>query len=191
MEPVLIQDETFEQIDYSIKALPKGEYDNCQFTNCNFSNANFSECEFSDCTFNSCNLSLAKLTKTTFRNIRFKDCKLLGLLFNDCNQFGLSFYLDNCNLTHASFYQTKLKKSNFKNTLFQEVDFVECDLSQSIFYNCDFSKAVFENTILEKVDLHTSYNYSINPETNNIKKAKFSLSGLAGLLDKYDIIIES
>jgi hypothetical protein len=38
--------------------------------------------------------------------------------------------------------------------------------------------------------LRTSYNYSINPEVNRIKKAKFSTTGIAGLLHKYDIEIE-
>jgi hypothetical protein len=43
---------------------------------------------------------------------------------------------------------------------------------------------------LEKADFRTAFNYSINPETNRIKKAKFSKEGLNGLLDKYDIEIE-
>jgi len=48
---------------------------------------------------------------------------------------------------------------------------------------------VFENTILEKVDFSTSFNYSIDPEMNKIKKAKFSLPEVIGLLNKYDIEI--
>lgn len=47
-----------------------------------------------------------------------------------------------------------------------------------------------ENTILEKSDFQTSYNYSIDPEINRIKKAKFSFQGAVGLLDKYDIEVE-
>jgi hypothetical protein len=50
--------------------------------------------------------------------------------------------------------------------------------------------ARFENTIIEKADLRTSYNYSIDPENNRIKKAKFSLAQIAGLLDKYNIEID-
>jgi hypothetical protein len=48
-------------------------------------------------------------------------------------------------------------------------------------------RATFENTIIEKVDFRTSYNYSIDLEINKVKKAKFSLTGVVGLLDKYDI----
>jgi uncharacterized protein YjbI with pentapeptide repeats len=84
----------------------------------------------------------------------------------------------------------KLKKTRFKNSNLSEVDFTEADLTNSLFENCDLSGARFERTILEKADLSTSHNYSIDPELNKIKKAKFSILGIAGLLDKYDIEIE-
>ena len=63
-------------------------------------------------------------------------------------------------------------------------------MTSSAFENCDMKRAAFENTIIEKVDFRTSYNYSIDPESNRIKKAKFSLTGIVGLLDKYDIEID-
>lgn len=43
---------------------------------------------------------------------------------------------------------------------------------------------------MEKADFRTSYNFSIDPDVNRIKKAKFSLDGVRGLLDKYDIQID-
>ncbi|HWY33074.1 MAG TPA: pentapeptide repeat-containing protein, partial [Nitrosopumilaceae archaeon] len=88
------------------------------------------------------------------------------------------------------FYKTKLKKTAFKNSTIQEADFSECDLTNAIFENCDLTGATFVNTNLEKADFRTSFNYSIDPELNRIKKAKFSLHGIVGLLDKYDIEIE-
>ena len=59
-----------------------------------------------------------------------------------------------------------------------------------MFDHCDLSQAVFDRTILEKADFRTSYNYSIDPENNKIKKAKFSMTGISGLLAKYDIEVE-
>ena len=82
------------------------------------------------------------------------------------------------------------RKTIFRNSKLQETDFSECDLSNSMFDNCDFSGAIFDNTILEKADFCTSFNYLIDPETNRIKKARFSQAGIAGLLAKYDIEIE-
>jgi fluoroquinolone resistance protein len=84
----------------------------------------------------------------------------------------------------------KIKKTIFKNSQLQETDFAETDLTSAVFDNCNLTQAVFDHTTLEKADFRTSYNYSIDPEINRIKKAKFSILGVSGLLDKYDIDIE-
>ncbi|HET6539095.1 MAG TPA: pentapeptide repeat-containing protein, partial [Chryseolinea sp.] len=89
----------------------------------------------------------------------------------------------------SSFYKTKIKRTFFKNSQLREADFTECDLTSCLFENCDLTRATFDNTIIEKADFLTSYNYSIDPEKNRLKKAKFSLHGVSGLLDKYDIEI--
>jgi uncharacterized protein YjbI with pentapeptide repeats len=115
---------------------------------------------------------------------------MLGLRFDTCNEFGLSFSFDSCQLNHSSFYKTKIKKTIFKNSQLQEVDFAACGLTSAVFENCDLSGAVFENTDIEKADFRTSYNYSIDPEINRITKARFSILGVSGLLEKYNIIIE-
>jgi uncharacterized protein YjbI with pentapeptide repeats len=143
-----------------------------------------------ECEFENCNMSMAKLTKTVLRDIRFRNCKMLGLHFDNCNELGMSVYFDNCNLNHSSFYRTKLKKTIFRNLKLHEVDFTGCDLTGSVFENCDLMGATFESTIIEKADFRTSFNYSIDLEKNRIKKARFSLAGIAGLLDKYDIEID-
>ena len=84
-----------------------------------------------------------------------------------------------------------LKKAVFKDSQLQEVDFVEVDLTSALFQNCDLSGAVFERTLLEKADFRTSYNYTLDPEANRIRKAKFSSKEVLGLLDKFDIDIEN
>jgi uncharacterized protein YjbI with pentapeptide repeats len=83
-----------------------------------------------------------------------------------------------------------LKNTQFIHSSIREVDFTEADLTNSRFENCDLFKAAFDQTILEKVDFRSSYNYSIDPEINRIKKSKFSVAGIQGLLTKYDIEIE-
>jgi len=190
MESLFVEEKKFEKIDFTKSNLAKGEYEYCTFIHCDFSNTDLSHIKFIECEFNSCNLSLVKLVQTVFRDIEFKDCKMLGLQFENCSEFGLSFNFEGCTLNHSAFYKTKIKKTNFKNVQLQEVDFTECDLTGSTFYQCDLSKAVFANTILEKTDFRTSYNYSINPEINKLKKARFSLSSVTGLLDKYDIEVD-
>ena len=83
-----------------------------------------------------------------------------------------------------------LKKTNYRVCSLHEVEFTEADLNNASFDNCDLFRATFRNTILESADFRTAYNYSIDPEVNRLKKAKFSLAGIVGLLDKYDIEIE-
>jgi len=72
----------------------------------------------------------------------------------------------------------------------RQVDLTECDLSQAVLEGCDLADAVFERTILEKADLRGALNYSIDPAMNRVKKARFSLEGLPGLLIKFDILVE-
>lgn len=186
MEEVFFQDQSFNNINL----LQKGEYDNCGFNQCDFSNSNLSGYKFTDCLFNSCNLSLTKLDKTTFQQVHFKNSKLLGLRFDTCNEFGLSFSFEGCQLNHASFYKTKIKKTIFKNSQLEAVDFANAVLTEAVFENCDLTQAVFDQTHLEKADFRTATNYTIEPENNTIKKAKFSLQGVVGLLEKYNIVIE-
>lgn len=189
MQKVFIGEVYDKQINAN-EPLIFGEYENCTFKNCDFSNADLSEFIFTDCTFIACNLSLVVLNQTALRNTQFVDSKLLGVHFDDCNTFGLSFRFDNCQLTHSSFYKRKIRQTQFKDSVLHEVDFTASDLSSSIFDNCDLAGAMFDGTILERCDFTRSYNYDIDAELNRIKKAKFSIPGVLGLLSKYDIVIE-
>jgi hypothetical protein len=48
---------------------------------------------------------------------------------------------------------------------------------------------MFAQTNLRKADFRTSYNFTINPENNQITGAKFSMETLPGLLQQYKIEI--
>ena len=190
MDRIYTEGQTYTGADFSASPLPCGDYENCIFITCNFSNADLSGFQFNDCSFTGCNLSNAKLIQTAFREIQFKGCKLTGLHFDNCHDFLFAAAFDNCTLNLSSFYQKKLANTSFINCILHEVDFTASDLSKALFNSCDLSGSIFDNTILEKADFRTSYNYIINPEINHIKKAKFSISGVPGLLYQYNIEIE-
>jgi len=114
----------------------------------------------------------------------------VGLNFNDCNKFILSFNFENCQLNFSVFHRLVLKNMEFKNCNLSEADFTKTDLTNSTFYDCDLAGTIFQNSMLEKVDFTTSYNYTIDPEINKLKKTRFAITGIAGLLSKYDIIIK-
>lgn len=180
---------TFEKIDYTTDKFAKGEYEECTFISCNLSGADLSSTRFSDCTFRDCNMGNAKFGGTVMNNVTFLGCKLLGLHFGDCDRVLFSVSFTDCILNYSSFFKMPLKKTTLKNCQVHEADLTETDLSATIFDNCDLQKTLFERTNLEKADLRTSYNYSIDPEKNKLKKARFSMQGLAGLLHKYDIVV--
>jgi fluoroquinolone resistance protein len=198
MKQVFVEEKTFDKIDFTQNPLSKGEYEYCTFLNCDLSYANLSDLKFLECEFSGCNISLAKLNQTALTDIQFKNCKMLGLDFSGCNEFGFVVKFDTCILDNSLFYdpnspikkRVRLKQTVFNNSQLHDVDFTECDLSAAVFDNCDLTRAIFQYTILEKADFRTAFNYSIDPELNRIKKAKFSRSGLAGLLDKYDLELE-
>lgn len=186
----MTENKHFEKTDYNVNNLPKGEYENCTFVNCNFYEADLLNITFRECKFDSCDFSLAKLKNTTLSDVSFAGCKLVGVQFDECKEFLLSLDFENCVLKLAVFYKLKLKKTCFKNCNLQETDFTEADLSGAEFDNCDLQRTIFHRTNLEKTDFRTSFHYSIDPEINRIKKARFSKAGIAGLLDKYAIEIE-
>ncbi len=97
---------------------------------------------------------------------------------------------ETCQLNLSSFYKLTLKGTYLTDCNLTEVDFTEADLTGSIFNNCNLNGTIFDKSVLEKVDFRTSNNFTIDPEKNQIKKAKFSKSSISGLLDKYDIEID-
>jgi uncharacterized protein YjbI with pentapeptide repeats len=129
------------------------------------------------------------MKSTALRDVTFLNCKLLGVRFDECNEFLFSVHFENCMLKFSSFHKLKLKQTRFQTCNLQEVDLAEADLTGSVFETCDLQRTLFDHTNLEKVDFRSSFNYSIDPEKNRIKKAKFSHEGAWGLLDKYDIEI--
>jgi fluoroquinolone resistance protein len=182
--------QTFDKIEISLANLEKGEYESCVFKNCNFYSADLSGFIFRECKFNDCDLSMVKLKNSIISNTYFKSCKLFGVQFNECNTFLFSTGFESCILKWSVFTKLRLKKIIFSNCDLQEADFTETDLSGSAFKNCDLIRTVFYSTNLEHADFTSAYNYSFDPERNRIKKARFSQSGVIGLLDKYNIEIE-
>ncbi|RYG04972.1 MAG: pentapeptide repeat-containing protein [Chitinophagaceae bacterium] len=183
------EDQKFNGIDYTKEKFETGEYEYCEFNNCNFAGVNLSDSNFVECIFTGCNITNCKVTNVTFNNVKFVESKVIGINFENCNEFLFSVSFDNCTLNFSSFYKRSLKKTVFDHSVLQETDFTDADLSGSSFNKCNLHLTKFENTNLEKADFRTSFNYALNPEQNKIKKAKFSIDGLAGLLVKYDIVV--
>jgi uncharacterized protein YjbI with pentapeptide repeats len=80
-----------------------------------------------------------------------------------------------------------MKKTVFSHCSLQECDFTETQLTEAVFEGANLRDAKFENTILEKADFRTAMNYSIDPDINKIRKAKFAYPAVLALLQKHGI----
>lgn len=133
---------------------------------------------------------MIQFNNTGLKNVEFTGCKLAGINFSHCNDFLFQVSFTNCQLDYCTFFKKKMTKTPFIGCSMKEMQFENVDLSQALFRDCNLMESSFVNTILEKADFRTASYYTIDPELNRMKKAKFSQSGIAGLLGKYGIDIE-
>ena len=175
--------------DFSKKSLEGRTFTSCSFNSCDFSESILRNAKFCTCTFVNCNLSLPKLDACRFQDARFIECKIVGAEFFKCEKIFFSASFKKCllhycnfsdlNMKNTSFNGSHLKENHFTNTSLSGADFTDTDLSGTIFHNCDLCKADFSRAM----------RYDIDPQTNKIKKAKFSLPEVIGLLRGFDITI--
>jgi uncharacterized protein YjbI with pentapeptide repeats len=191
MESRYEADQTFNDIHYSEEKLSECEYEYCTFRNCEFSKAKIFNSHFLETEFIGCNFSNANLSQSLFQEVTFNHCKMVGIGFSECNSFNFAAIFENCQLNYCSFYKVDLSRTQFIKCQLKEADFTEANIKNVKIYECDLLHARFENTNLEKADLTNSFNYSINPEINRIKGAVFTFPEVIGLLDTFDIQINS
>jgi len=185
-----IIEQNFNEITFGTEDIIYKDFERCTFNNCDFSACNYTGVAFIDCTFISCNFYEAKINYVAFRGALFTDCDLNGVNFSMCDPLLFEVEFKDCILDYAKFYTLKIKGTIFSNCSLIAVDFMNTDLTGVIFDNCNLHKAVFIDTIANKADFTTSYNFSIDPERNKLKRAIFSEVGLKGLLHKYDLIVK-
>jgi uncharacterized protein YjbI with pentapeptide repeats len=185
-----VTDEVFTRDDQPDLTLPVATYDGCRFQQLDFSGQDFSGFQFIDCSFEDCNLAGVKLGGTCFRDARFQRCKMVGLHFEDCHAIFFDAHFADCVLDLSSFFRRKLAGKTFSGCSLKEVDFTEADLEGVSFAGADLQSAVFDQTNLDKADFRGAIGFVIDPERNRLKKSRFAIEGLPGLLGKYDLSIE-
>ena len=177
---------TYKDLDFRVIELDE-EYFHCTFQHCDFTEIIFGKVNFEACRFVSCNLCLTKMSGTSWNKVAFESCKLTGANFSASNKFTFSVAFNECNLQYASFQGLNMQDTHFDKCRIVETDFGQCNLKKSVFKDCDMTRSIFLKTNLEEADFSTAYNYLINPNENRMKKAKFALQGLPGLLAVYGI----
>lgn len=185
-----MENKELANIDYTKSSLEE-EYYRCTFKNCNFSGIRIGKVLFEQCRFEHCNLSLVMASNTSWQEVTFYECKMTGTNLAASNGFSLSFTFEGCILSYAIFQELKLQGTHFTKCILQEAEFSGANLSGAVFKECDLSRTVFQHTNLEGADFTTALYYSINPNLNRVRKARFSRFGLEGLLGSFGIEIVS
>ncbi|UOQ54011.1 pentapeptide repeat-containing protein [Hymenobacter cellulosivorans] len=181
----------FERWDArALAAHPEPEFEQCHFIGCDFSGAQLGQFRFADCLFERCNLSSAAMAGASLQNVAFTDCKLSGVQFAACRDFLFEVQFQGCQLHYASFFGKKLRNTRFVNCSLTDADFTSADLTDAAFQDCTLRGAVFRSTQLVGADFTTASEFSIDPDGNTLTKARFTLTGLLGLVDKYGVIVE-
>lgn len=183
----MTENKKIEKINFTTVP-PDDEYYQCSFENCDFSNLVIANTYFDECSFKHCNFTLAKFTNN-LREVTFTECKLTGTDFSGISKFSQSFRFEKSHMQYASFMGIKMKNAYFDNCIIHEAYFEDTNLTSSVFHQCDLERASFFNTNLEKVDFSTSFNFTINPSVNKLKKAIFAESELKGLVAHLNIVI--
>jgi fluoroquinolone resistance protein len=187
--------EGFSNLDLSEETLRGVVADGCHFDGCTFSEAELAGCRFINCRFTNCDLSLVKVPKSLFIGTEFKDCRASGVDWTAAvdpeTKLGeLSVRFDGCQIDYSVFFGLSLKEAGFAKCSAKSVDFSEADLTNADLHGTDFEEARFHQTELEGANLVGAKNYVIDPQSNNIRKAKFSYPEVMSLFELMDIEIE-
>ncbi|GAA4043780.1 hypothetical protein GCM10022409_32310 [Hymenobacter glaciei] len=189
-KPTYFPDENVAERWDACHLLGHTEFDEFRFVGCDFGGADLRRLRFTDCRFEHCNLTTAQLAGTAFQNVAFDDCKLMGLQFGACRDMLFGVHFDQCQLRYASFAGRSMAGTRFVGCQLEDADFADADLSNAAFEDCALGGAVFQNTKLLGADFRTATGFIIDPETNPLTGAHFTLAGLLGVVARYNLVVE-
>ncbi len=129
------------------------------------------------------------MSSTSWNHVHFEGCKMTGITFSGCNRFTFSVAFSRCQLQYASFQGLNMQGVFFHDSQLDEADFSECNLKKVDFSGSRLERALFLHSNLEEADFSLATGYTIHPTENQMKKARFSVQGLHGLLEGFGIEI--
>lgn len=184
----------FIDLDCQHHEIQNSRFENCSFINCILDNSQIKKCTFLECDFKSCSINLVKLTGSSFMDTEFKDCKMQGINWTEITFpyviLTSPVFFNTCDISYSSFYELKLPGISILECKAHDADFRSADLSNSDLSGTDFQNAEFNHTNLKDADFRSSVNYRLDPTSNNIINARFSLPEVISLLAAFKIKID-
>ena len=182
--------QTFEKLVLDRELLRDKDFQNCRFLKCDLRNCDLAGSEFSDCIFEHCVLSLSKFAQCRLKGVRFSGSKLLGLDLSKCAARFLELGFKDCLIDACNFSALPLSKTRFEDCAIRGCVFGETDLTKAVFADCDLEGSVFHGAKLRDADFTSARNYFLDPKTNDVAGARFSLPEAVSLLAAFNIKIE-
>lgn len=173
--------------DFSNRSLHDRRFLGCLFKNCIFSKTGMQNALFSSCRFLNCSINLPKLEGCRFQSAHFKECKITGAEFFVAERRFFSPTFEKSLLYFCNFSGLNLKNSRFQKCQLKECHFTDSNLSGVSFDECNLSGTIFHSCDMKKADFTSAEAYIIDPRTNGIQGARFSLPEAVGLLRGLDI----
>lgn len=165
----------FQSVNFSEMDLTEQTFENCTFVKCRFLNMTIASASFQDCVFEECEIVVVKLHGVALSNTVFKLSLIRGVNFSDCSDFGFSPEFHGCVINHCVLDRKKLRKGVFAGSQLADCDLIACDFREVDFSNTTFARVNIQDCNFEKADFRTSTGYVMNPATNKVRGARFSL----------------
>jgi uncharacterized protein YjbI with pentapeptide repeats len=181
---------TWDRKDFSGESLEGSTFGNCTFTGCDFSGLKLSATRFEDCRFVECNLANVTVDHTRFDGVTFEACKLVGLNFGASDPLVFGLTLNRCLLRYVNFSQMRWKKAVVTDCDAVDSDFRGAKLAQADFTRTRFRTCRFHTADLTGADFRFAEGYDLDPRTETLKKARFSLPEAMNLLAPFEILVD-
>ncbi|HIW97615.1 MAG TPA: pentapeptide repeat-containing protein [Candidatus Tidjanibacter gallistercoris] len=191
MEKTLVHNKTFRK-ETDTAFLREGTVcDGCTFDRCTVAGRHLNGIVLLDCRFDGCDFSLSSLAGTVTDGVAFSGCKMTGVAFGErSGTCRLSASFAECILDNALFQYLEAPRSMFRHCRMRGTVFDRCMMKETLFEMCDMHEASFSDCDLTGTDFLTSDGFTLDPETNRLRGARFAVASLPGLLAKYRIKTE-
>jgi fluoroquinolone resistance protein len=164
----------FDSADLESADLANREFYACTFRGLNLQQTRWEGSRLEDCVFEGCDLTRMLPARLSLRGVEFKDCKLMGIDWTHVAPHP-DVAFNQCNLRYASFVDTSMRKTRFRQCVMDEANWVQVDLSESVFEECRFSGTRFDGCNLERSKFPGCVDLLLDPSKNRLKGASIPL----------------
>lgn len=176
LHPDLLEDESvyrgvvLEDLSLEGRALQAVSFEGCVFRKVNLSRTSFSRLRLLDVRFEGCDLSGADWPEASLERVQFSDCRLLG------------FRLPGARLRHVRLTRVQAHLSLWVNVDAKQYWLEDCDLTEADFYEAALPASMFRNCRLSKTDFHGAMLVGADLRGSELKGVRLGLREVAGVL---------